>query len=459
MGDRRSAVILHNQAVEAAKQGQDNLVYEKHCSSVYADPTFANGYFECGNVAQSKKQWLAAVACFRRALELPIGNGAGDLTLDLKGKILSNLAHNLHHAGRDDEALLAADSAIAIDPKLSFAWLNKSLVHARFGQEQEAIAAAEKAYFLNPEPLVECGYAFALMFNKQYAKGLKHFESRFSYQLPQFLSYPYPRWAGEPDKTLFLVSEQGIGDAVSCARFVEAAAKRSKFIWMMVQPELKRLFTAMFLHLKNVEVHPLPGEFKPAEYWTSFVSLPVALGLTDEEIVNAPNPLVPPFTSAPIWKSPDRAFHIGVAWAGSPINFIDKHRSFPVTQLLELSRVPGVQLYSLQVGERGHDLHTEGCAATIRDISPHIRDMADTLGIIRELDLVISVESALAHLCGLASVECWVPYSHRGRDWRLGNNENGSLWNPKHRIFMQGKDAEWSPVFERIVEALRERVK
>jgi hypothetical protein len=192
--------------------------------------------------------------------------------------------------------------------------------------------------------------------------------------------------------------------------------------------------------------------------WSTFVSLPYALGLSDAEIIGAPNIDMPRPPMSTAWKVPDRKFHIGIAWAGSPLNDIDKHRNIPIHHFVELYRVPGIQLYSLQVDAKKTDLNLWGFAPLIRDLSGFCRDVADSCSILQELDLVVSVESALGHICSMADQECWVPYSYLGRDYRIGSNGTARLWTPKHRIFQQSDDMRWEPVFERIVEALREKV-
>jgi hypothetical protein len=160
----------------------------------------------------------------------------------------------------------------------------------------------------------------------------------------------------------------------------------------------------------------------------------------------------------PAWKNPAAAIHVGIAYAGSPDNEIDKWRSIPVAEFLSLHRVPSVQLYSLQVGDRVADVHTIGAAGLIRDMSPWIKDARDTVSIMRELDLIVSVESFVAHLAGSIGKECWVPLSRNGGDWRCGRSGDRPIWYDRTRLFRQGEDCRWEPVFEDIVQALGERV-
>lgn len=458
----RATALAHNKGV--VKDAQ--VSYQLYCSSAIVDPTFANGWYQVGCENSNLGLHAAAVGCFRRCVELPDGTEVGDLNPAHRVRALVNLAHHLYHIGRIDESRTYVEEALTLgtslrgtDLNLGAAWLNLSLVQAAVGENLEAINSARKAFALDQSPVVEMSLAFALLFNGDYAEGLKHYEARFPYKLPQFLAYPYPQWQGEADATVWLVSEQGMGDALSFSRFVEAAAKRSRFLHIQVQPELVRLFTAAFQRLTNINITASPGPWPPADYWTTFMSLPNALGLTTEEIRDAPPIEVPPFSKQMAnWKSTDRKLHIGIAWAGSPASDINRWRSIDVTQFLQLYQVPGIQLYSLQADAQNKALHDAGCATLIRDLAPGIRDVTDTISILKELDMVITCESALGHIAGLCGVETWVAYSYHGRDWRLGWDGSSPLWYKKHRAFKQGPEGLWQPVFDRIVEALRERV-
>jgi hypothetical protein len=180
--------------------------------------------------------------------------------------------------------------------------------------------------------------------------------------------------------------------------------------------------------------------------------------MTDDEFEAAPGLTFGRLPEPAGWKLPHRAghepFRIGICWAGSPANDIDRWRSIAVEQFLELYRVPGVELYSLQVGDAARTLHEVGAAGLIRDLNPWIRDVADSAALLRGMDLVITVESFLGHLAGALGLPCWVLYSHHGGDYRIGRDERGTLWYPKTRIFKQGPDAVWQPVWDRVVGAL-----
>jgi tetratricopeptide (TPR) repeat protein len=464
VGNREQAINLLAKGEQAAqdKSAPSNLdhAYQLINSAAYADPSWGHAFYVNGCNASDLNRPHASVALFRRSLE-------GDLSADELPRALTNLAWELMKTGGHKEAMAYLHRAIDLNPKLSLPYMHAGMINQTFGNTKLAVEYARKCFDLADRndgagmAIAEFQYAFALLFDGQYAAGLKAFESRFAARLPNFLLYPYKRWEGEPGKTLFLVADQGLGDTLSFARFLEAASKRCRFIHLCIQSELRRVFEHAFRHLDNINFMPSPSNFPgDADAWSTFVSLPFALGLTDEEIVNAPNIDVPRHSMPTQWKVPDRKFHIGIAWAGSPLNDIDKHRNIPIHHFVDLYKVPGIQLYGLQVDAKKSDLNLWGFAPLIKDLSGYIRCIADTYSILPHLDLVITVESALGHICSMGNHEHWCPYSWLGRDWRAGCNGTNAqrIWTPKARFFQQSDDMRWEPVFERIVEALREKV-
>jgi hypothetical protein len=348
-----------------------------------------------------------------------------------------------------------------------------------FGDTKKSVAAGEKSVelaqaeleatldpiygggndFLKRQLLeAKIALAFALLFDGQYKRGFELFELRFEWRLHSFLQFPYLKWRGEPDKTVFLVADQGLGDTLSYTRFVEMACKRAKYVHAYIQPVLMRVFMHSLGHLPNLNLIPSGNAYPQADAWTTFVSLPYALGLEDDEVRETKQIKPPVYQLPTTWMVPDTKMHIGIAWAGSPLNDIDKLRNIPVTQFLDLYKVQGIQLYGLQVGDKVKELHESGSVSLIRDLSSYVNDVADTVSILQNLDLVICCESALGHICALANKECWVPYSAMGRDYRLGQRGEKLLWTPKHRIFKQEKNGEWQPVFDEIIGALQERM-
>lgn len=463
---RERAIAWLNQAIDLVRT-DPQTAYRLSCSAVMVDPSFADGWVFLGCALADLRQWPAAIAAFRKALDVPMGPEPGDMNPTLRHKALYQLGHWLMHNGEFDEAMAVTDRVIALndDPAVdvpeqnrAFAHTNKGLIASHMYRPAVELASARRGYEMAPDnPQCELGLAFALLFQGQYAEGLKHFTARFPLKLPGYLNLPYPAWTGDEVPCLLVLCEQGLGDTLSFARFVAAAADRVGRVLFVAHPPLVTLLARTFAWHERIEVRPMDTTIPEADAWCSVFNLPVALGLTDAEIEG--------FTWSGVnvkpvedrsWLTPGATRHIAIAWAGNPGNEIDRHRTVPLAEFFKLFRVPGVALYSVQVGEAVAELHASGAAGLIKDMSPWIRDARDTAGILNEMDLVIACESFVAHLAGAMSMECWVLLSRLGRDWRVSpfRPHRDALWCPKHRLFRQGESRLWEPVFERVVDAL-----
>ncbi len=170
-----------------------------------------------------------------------------------------------------------------------------------------------------------------------------------------------------------------------------------------------------------------------------------------------------PYLTAPAGPSPEIAAapgvkaRVGIAWGGSPTHKNDRNRSLPLAQFLELAERPDVTLYSLQKGARSKELAATGASAFIRDLDPHIGDFADTARLVDGLDLVITVDTSVAHLAGALARPVWVlvPYAP---DWRWLRDREDSPWYPTARLFRQDRAGDWSSLFEQVKRALDEFV-
>ena len=463
MGDRVAALKFFADAMTTGRDSNPDvqqMAYAKLLSSVEVDPTFAEGWFQIAVSATAANKTHAAVAAYQRYLELPDGEANGDPTPKQRAVALCNMGQQLYVLGEWWAAHGAICECIELfknqDEKLGYAWANLAMIDQAANKLKTSLNYAKVAYELSPDVTTRMALAFAHLFNGDYAKGLELFEARFEYKLKHFLSYPYPQWKGEAGKNVFLVSDQGIGDALSFARFIPLAASRADFLTIMVNKPLVRLFEAMFAGIKNKRIVPAPGPFPAADLWSAIMSIPTALGLNDDEIANQPHTPVPPFHIASHWKSPDRKLHVGIAWAGAEANDINHWRSVPLQEFVTLIDVPGIQLYSLQADHRARDVHDMALAPAIRDLTPYINDVADTVAILQHLDAVVTIESAMGHIAGFCGKKTLMPYSFHGRDWRIGVMGDKPLWYPGHEVFKQGLDEPWKAVFARIKARLIE---
>lgn len=466
---RRTSLQFLNHAISVSK-ADPAMSYRSAVGAIRADGSNAEAWLLLGIQLRDMGNEKAACAAYRAGLRCQTGaqgslreSAPGDLQVLTRHKLLVNLGHSLMNDGQMEAALAVTEDAIASGMGLSevqglaFAHTNKSLVMQHLGMAG-SVDEARVGHDLFYDPLTELGLAFAMLFDGQYAQGLKHFQARFPYRLPHLLNMPYHVWDGSHVDTLLIVPDMGLGDTLSFARFVRSVSDRVKRVIFMVQPELVTLLRGAMVALWNVEVVVNDSIMPPADAWCAVFSLPVALGLNDEEIRHYYGFEPLSFDGSKVaWDLDidDQDFNIAISWAGAPGNEIDKHRSIPVTEFLSLLEVPGVKLWSVQVGQRSREMHDLGLAAMVTDLSPMIRDAADTAGVLRRMDLIVTCESFLGHLAGALDLPCWVAASKRGRDWRIGTRGERPLWYDKTRIWRQGDDLAWPGVFARMVEELK----
>ena len=459
---RETAIGYYNRAL-GLTAADPAMAYRHVCSAVAVDPTLADGWAFLGAALSDMGCLPASCAAFRKALACPRGDGAGDLTEAVRFKCLVQLGHRLIDNRCVTMAGLAEARGFTLDALgmgetpaegRAFAYTNLSLIEGLRGVPDRERTLARIGFELCPEPATELGLAFALLHNGHYADGLRHFDARFPHTLPSYLNLPWPRWDGGRSGTLLVMCEQGLGDSLSMARFVERAAQRADRVIFQVQPELLRLLARAFEGTPRVEVVPQDHVLPAVDAWCPVFSLPVALGLTDAEIEGARwGGLRAPPVENLSWKRKEAELHVAVAWAGAANNAIDPHRSIPFEALLPLCGIPGVALYSVQAGERAAELHGKGAAALISDMSPWIRDASDTAGILLEMDAVVTCESFVGHLAGALGVRTLLLCSRLGRDWRSGARLDGkALWYPATEVVRQGDDCAWGPA---VAEAVR----
>jgi hypothetical protein len=267
-----------------------------------------------------------------------------------------------------------------------------------------------------------------------------------------------PRWDGGDiaGRAILLHVEQGIGDALQFVRYAPLLAHRGARVIVLCQPPLKRLFMEMDEVSVVADGEP-PPEF---DLHLPLMSLPRLFGTTLATI-----PADTPYLRAdPVdvraWngKLGDKNhFKIGLVWAGNRRHLNDRNRSCALETLAPLAAVSGIRLYSLQKGEAA--VETRNAPATMRlvDLNDELVDFADTAAVITHLDLVITVDTAVAHLAGALARPAWLllPFAP---DWRWMLAREDSPWYPSLRLFRQNQTGDWSGVLTAVMNALRQRM-
>jgi len=259
-----------------------------------------------------------------------------------------------------------------------------------------------------------------------------------------------PLWRGEDlaGGRLLLIGEQGFGDTLMCLRYLPGLAARGLRTSVRCRPELKRLIGA----LPEVEAVWTAEETPPAgDAYLPMMDLPGLFGTAADDIPGAEGYLA----AEPAADIGDgAALAIGLVWAGSPTHENDARRSVPLAALGPLLDVPDLRLFSLQIGPGRDALAACGFGERITDLADRIGDFADTAALVQALDLVISADTAVAHLAGALGKPAWVmlPFVP---DWRWGLGRAETPWYASLRLFRQPAPGAWASVVRAIVHDLR----
>jgi hypothetical protein len=251
-------------------------------------------------------------------------------------------------------------------------------------------------------------------------------------------------------RTVLVHAEQGLGDTIQFVRYVPLlVARGSRVVFLCDAPSLERLLRHNLPEVQYVtRVDALP----PFDAYASLVSLPWIFGTTLETIpARVPYLEVPPDASGSFAELASGGLRVGLVWSGNPANFNDRNRSIALPLLLQyLPSLPTVRYYSLQKGPAAEQAAS---APHVIDLAPQITDFAAAAAAIAWLDLVISVDTSVAHLAGALGADVWTllpePSDFR---WLIGRAD--SPWYPTMRLFRQKRAGEWDDVLKRVTEAL-----
>ncbi|MFL9888425.1 tetratricopeptide repeat protein [Paraburkholderia agricolaris] len=369
-----------------------------------------------------------------------------------------NVLQDLH---RFDEALAANERMLEIDPRSTTAWLNRGNVLLNLAKPDQALEAYERALAIEPEHLdVHGARAFVYLRQGDFERGWREYEWRWRDPSSKDARHDLsaPRWSGTEDlngQTILLHAEQGFGDTLQFARFVEPIVARGAKVLLEVQPALRLLMPS--LHGPSQifsKGEPLP----PYDFHCPLLSVPLALG-TDLTTLPAHTPYL--FADPRMvekWRpllGDDPRLRVGVVWSGNPQHLNDRNRSIRLTSLAPLVKaVPEVDWISLQKIVRDDD-KAELAVLPLRNLANEIRDFSDTAALVSGIDLVIAVDTGVAHLAGALGRPVWLLLSEPS-DWRWMSGRTDSPWYPAARLFRQGKVGDWASAIEAVTHALLE---
>ncbi len=305
------------------------------------------------------------------------------------------------------------------------------------------------------------GLGCILFLKGKFHEGWPFYQARFDI-MQSWLNGPWPAWQGEDlrGKRLFVRAEQGAGDTIQFCRYIKVLHQMGVEVMFSFQPPLGRLLSCLNGYARLFPKKEINIDEIEADYQTALLDLPFLLGIKEISHITADGPYLEVSNKVlgkwrEILSVYPESLKVGLVWAGNPNHVDDHNRSIKLSKLAPLSTIPGVRLYSLQIGEASSQL--EKCRDTLEivDLTQEITDFADTAAFIECLDVVVSVDTATAHLAGAIGkpVIILLPFSP---DWRWFLDRDDSPWYPTARLLRQPAPGEWEPVIERLVEILGE---
>jgi len=454
-------------------------------------PTYAEAHGNRGNVLSDLRRYAEAVGSYDRATELkpdyfevfsnkvaPLRElqrledalDASDRAIVLKSDYAeghNNRGGALYDVRRLDEALASYDRAIALKPDYPSAYNNRGVVLYELRRLDEALASYERAIALRSE-YAEAYHnqAMCRLMLGDFAAGWADYEWRWKTEQfqPDRPISDAPAWLGGEDlngRTILLRSEQGLGDILQFCRYVPLVAARGARVILEVRPSLARLLA----RLEGVAQIVLRGETPPPhDFQTPLMSLPLALGAAPDGR-QAAYLQADPQAAAP-WArrlAGVGGLRVGLCWAGGlrPDQLIagsmDKRRSLSLEAFAPLAGVEGAAFYSLQKGppaDQLAELQAQGWTGPpIVDLTPELNDFADTAALVANLDLVITCDTAIAHLAGGLGTPVWV-LNRFDACWRWLSDRSDSPWYSSARLFRQPTPGDWASVIDEVRQEL-----
>lgn len=443
----RGAALLPNQAAGLRLQAANSLLSA-------GDTARARAAFAAlmRHAVTGLDAMIGLCGCYRRNRQLDAAQALAERIANSypqDARSHANLAETLFVAGRFIEAEAPLRRALSLAP-------DSISIRCRLGQlmvscRQWDRAEQELSEVLRREPDnldARLGWARLRLLRGEIPDAWNDYSWRWRRPSAQRPRFARPEWTGEkrPGETLLIYTEQGLGDTIQFVRFIERAAALVGRVVLVAPPPLMRLLKGVAGVAELIAAGP-NVELPEFHCHIALMELPrvLAVGLADigcrVPYVNAP-------ADAKLRRSVQLpGFRVGIVWAGNPAHDNDAQRSVTIDRFLPLMRHPELRLIGLQKGPRAAD--ATPFADVLPNLDSQLADMGATAAVIEELDLVITVDSAVAHLAGALGRPVWMltPYAP---DWRWGGQGEDTPWYPTMRLFRQPEPGDWDAVFRRI---------
>ena len=402
---------------------------------------FAEAYNNLGNVFQEQGKLEESIQAYQKAIQIQPDYA----------DTYYNLGNVLQKQGKLEESIQAYQKAIQIQPNHVDAYNDLGVIFKEKRQLDKSIQAFQKSIRLNSNfAQAHENLGMLLLLKGDFLNGWKEYEWRWrSVQKSQKRDFKRPLWDGTPldGKSILVYAEQGFGDTIQFIRYIELLPDTGTIIIFACQPELKRLFKS----IDRIDALVTKGEvISDFDVHIPLLSLPYIFNTTLDSIPSQTPYLYSDINSdfAFILDNEDH-FKVGIVWAGSSTHVNDRNRSVNLNQFKELLSIEGCEFFSLQVGLHRADISQNGYDYIIKDLGKMFNDFRDTASAILQLDLVISVDTSVAHLAGALGKEVWtlLPFVP---DWRWMFDRSDSPWYPSMTLFRQKKVGNWGDVFQQL---------
>ena len=360
------------------------------------------------------------------------------------------LGVSVYQSEQYDIAINLITQAIQIDSTKPLFFTNLGNAFQKQGKLEKSAQAYQKAIQIQPDYAdAHFNLAMLLLLQGQFVEGWEKYEWRWDSSLQsQKRNFKRPLWDGTSlsGKSILIYAEQGFGDSIQFARYIDLFPDTATII-VACQPELKSLLKS----IDRIGTLVTKGEDIPNfDFHAPIVSLPHIFG-TVLETIPAKIPYLYPDKNSDfeILSDDERDLKVGITWAGSPTHINDRNRSISLNDFKCLLDIEGCEFFSLQVGEHHRDIKQCGYSRIIKDLGKQFTNFHHTASVILQLDLVISVDTAVAHLAGALGKPVWtlLPFVP---DWRWMLNRSDSPWYPSMTLFRQRKRGDWHSVFQEI---------
>jgi Flp pilus assembly protein TadD len=413
------------------------------------EPGNASFHNNLGNALTMLNRPDEALTCYQQATRLQPGEPV----------FPSNLANALTLAGRPEEAEVCCRQALHLRADFADARHNLAITLAAQGKFQEALAGNQEALRLEPEhPGARNCRALWWLQQGDFARGWPEYEWRWQVRGVTRPTFREPPWDGSAldGRTILLYAEQALGDTIQFIRYARLVQERGGTVVVECQPALAQLLASC----PGIDRLVPRGSPRPAfDIQAALLSLPGLFGTTLATVpANVPYLFADPGLIAR-WQKElvgEATFKVGIAWQGSPTFAGDRLRSVSLRHFAPLARLEGVRLFGLQKGPARQQIRARHF--TVADLGSTLDEASgaftDTAAVMKNLDLVVTTDTAIAHLAGALGVPVWVALSV-GPDWRWLLDREDSPWYPSMRLFRQAQPHDWDEVFERMAAELK----